>query len=182
MTTITYRADGRVDEVRRPDGSVFWSFDGGTTPTSTARCDSTAWLLPEQPTTFRADAQDTKEKPMSKITSSAQLKAALGIPEPPAPRWRTAGTPLPHVARADAMEAAARAKAGVVASSAELRARFGLPEPKPLYGPPRRSPEPQPLVPVENIRLDAPAAPRQPAAGPVRSFAELRRRLAMVPR
>ncbi len=177
MKTTTFRADGRVDTIRRPDGSVFWSYDGAA-----ARCDSAAWLLPEQETAFRADATDEQEKPMTKITSSAELKAALGIREAPAPRWRTAGTPLPHVARADAMEAAARAKAGVVASSAELRARFGLPDPKPLYGPPRRSPEPQPVVPAENMRLDAPAAPQQPAAGPVRSFAELRRRLAMVPR
>ena len=119
---------------------------------------------------------------MTKITSSAELKAALGMREPPAPRWRTAGTPLPHVARVDAMEAAARAKAGVVASSAELRARHGIPEPKPLYGPPRRLPEPQPVVTAGNMRLDAPAAPHQPATGPVRSFAELRRRLVMVPR
>ena len=176
-TTMTFRADGRVDTIRRPDGSVCWSYDAAA-----VRCDSTAWLLPEQETAFRADAEDTKDKPMTKITSSAQLKAALGMREPPAPRWRTAGPALPHVARADAMEAAARAKAGVVASSAELRARYGIPEPKPLYGPQRRSPEPQPVVTVENMRLDAPAAPQQPATGPVRSFAELRARLARAPR
>ena len=173
MKTITFRADGRVDTIRRPDGSAFWSYDAAA-----ARCDSTAWLLPEQETAFRADAEDTKENPMKTITSSAQLKAALGMRDPPAPRWRTAGTPLPHVARADAMEAAARAKAGVVTSSAELRARHGLPEAKP----PRRSPEPQPVPTAENMRFDAPAAPQQSATGPVSSFAELRRRLAMVPR
>ena len=165
-TTMTLRADGRVDEVRRPDGSLFWSFDGGLAPAPQPRCDSAAWLLPEQETAFRADMKEQDEKPMTRITSCAQLKAALGIREAPPPRRREGGSLLPGGAR---MDAKAMAAAGFVTSAAQLRERMGLPAPfKPRW------------VPYgEVVRQDAaPPAPVSPT-GPVRSLAELRARLGM---
>ncbi len=167
-TTMTFRADGRVDEVRRPDGSLFWSFDGGLAPAPQPRCDSTAWLLPEQETAFRADAEDTEEKPMTKITSSAQLKAALGIREAPPPRRREGGTLYPSVMRHDAQVAAANAAAGFVTSSADLRARLGLPGPF----------KPRQLPYDQTVRHDS-AAPQGSLTGPIRSSADLRLRLRM---
>ena len=169
-TTMKFRADGRVDEVRRPDGSLFWSFYGGLAPAPQPRCDSEDWILPDRETAFRAGAQDKQEKPMGKITSSAELKAALGIPEPRAPRRQTGGTLYPHVMRHDAQIAAANAAAGFVTSSAEVRARLGMPEPFK----PRQLPYDQP------VRLDtlSPSAPVS-YSGPIRSSAELRARLGM---
>ena len=107
---------------------------------------------------------------MTKITSSAQLKAALGIREAPPPRRREGGTPYPSVMRHDAQIAAANAAAGFVKSSADLRARLGMPGPF----------KPRQLPYDETVRLDAlPPPPPVSHSGPVRSSAELRARLGM---
>ncbi len=169
-TTVTFRADGRVDEVRRPDGSLYWSFDGGLAPAPQPRCDSEDWILPDREAAFRAKAKEQDEKPMTQIRSSAQLKAALGIPEPRMPRRQTGGTLYPHVMRHDAQIAAANAAAGFATSSAEVRARLGLPG----------AFKPRQLPYDQTVRLDAlpPPAPVS-HSGPVRSSAELRARLGM---